>query len=132
MLRNSKCYKEKKIRRKELKENIYSNKVTCASSIEFQWLKLRILKSLIRFSISNTIERCHLKPSLTVQFIKLNLIHQRITLTPEKIFDNWKPFKNDEKRFLFHLKSSFRSPDIKVSVLNFRSCRKTAWLERSG
>ena len=132
MLRNSKCYKEKKIRRKELKENIYSNKVTCVSSIEFQWLKLRILKSLIRFSISNTIERCLLKPSLTVQFIKLNLIHQRLTLTPEKIFDNWKPFKNDEKHFLFHLKSSFRSPDIKVSVLNFRSCRKTAWLERSG
>ena len=27
-------------------------------------------------------------------------------------FDNWKPFKNDEKCFLFHLKSSFRSQDI--------------------
>ena len=25
------------------------------------------------------------------------------------IFDNWKPFKNDEKCFLFALKSSFRS-----------------------
>ena len=24
----------------------------------------------------------------------------------------WKPFKNDEKCFLFHLKSSFRSQDI--------------------
>ena len=27
-------------------------------------------------------------------------------------WDNWKPFKNDEKCFLFHLKSSFRSQDI--------------------
>ena len=25
---------------------------------------------------------------------------------------HWKPFKSDEKRFLFHLKSSFRSQDI--------------------
>ena len=24
----------------------------------------------------------------------------------------WKPFKNDEKSFLFHLKSCFRSQDI--------------------
>ena len=27
-------------------------------------------------------------------------------------FGNWKPFKSDEKGFLFHLKSSFRSQDI--------------------
>ena len=30
----------------------------------------------------------------------------------EAIFGNWKPFKNDEKYFLFRLKSSFRSRDI--------------------
>ena len=30
------------------------------------------------------------------------------------IFGNWKPFKNDEKFFLFHLKSLFRSQDIKL------------------
>ena len=34
------------------------------------------------------------------------------TLGSETIFDNWKPFKNDEKCFLFHLKSSFRSQNI--------------------
>ena len=43
---------------------------------------------------------------------------------------NWKPFKNGEKCFLFHLKSFFCSQDI----LSF--CRgflvKTVWLERSG
>ena len=30
----------------------------------------------------------------------------------ETIFDHWKHFQNDEKRFLFHLKSYFRSQDI--------------------
>ena len=30
----------------------------------------------------------------------------------ETIFGNWKPFKNDEKFFAPHLKSSFRSQDI--------------------
>ena len=29
-----------------------------------------------------------------------------------QFYDNWKPFKNDEKCFLFHLKSSFRSQDM--------------------
>ena len=30
----------------------------------------------------------------------------------ETIFGNWKPIKNGEKYFLFHLKDSFRSQDI--------------------
>ena len=30
----------------------------------------------------------------------------------ETIFGKWKPLKNNEKCFLFHLKSSFRSQDI--------------------
>ena len=30
-----------------------------------------------------------------------------------------KPFKNDEKCFLFHFKSSFRSQDILIFVLTF-------------
>ena len=38
-----------------------------------------------------------LLPSRKVGFICLN--------------ERWKPFKNDEKFFLFHLKSSFRSDD---------------------
>ena len=29
-----------------------------------------------------------------------------------QFFGNWKPFKNDDKSFLFHLKSYFRSQDI--------------------
>ena len=37
----------------------------------------------------------------------------------------WKPFKNFEKCFLFHLKSSFRSQDIEIFVLTFWSCRRS-------
>ena len=39
----------------------------------------------------------------------------------------WKPFKNDEKSFLFYIKSSFRSQDIYIFVLTFWLCGKTAW-----
>ena len=34
---------------------------------------------------------------------------KRRTLRSKTIFGKWKPFKNDDKCFLFHLKSSFRS-----------------------
>ena len=43
---------------------------------------------------------------------------------------DWKPFKNDEKCFLFHLKSSC-SQDIKVFSMTFFShVGKRAWLEK--
>ena len=48
------------------------------------------------------------------------------------VFANWKPINNDEKSFLFYLKSSFRSQDIQVFVLTFWSCIKRIWLERQG
>ena len=35
----------------------------------------------------------------------------------ETIFRNWKPFKNDEKYILFHLKSSFCSQDTEFLVM---------------
>ena len=43
---------------------------------------------------------------------------------------DWKPFKNDEKWFLFHLKSSFHSQDIWAFVMTFGHVGKTTWLER--
>ena len=43
---------------------------------------------------------------------KLFSMAERCILRCEIIFGNWKLFKNDEKYFLFHLKSSFRSQDI--------------------
>ena len=42
---------------------------------------------------------------------------------------DWKPF-NDEKCFLFHLKSSFCSQDIKVFVTVFYSCRKNGLIRK--
>ena len=54
-------------------------------------------------------------------------------LASEWIYDNWKPFKNDEKPFLFQVKSSFRSWDVFILLflillfLIFGIGRKTAW-----
>ena len=45
-------------------------------------------------------------------FLLEMIITLRRTLRSEKFFGNWKSFKNDEKCFLFHLKSSFCSQDI--------------------
>ena len=41
-----------------------------------------------------------------------------------------KPFKNDGKYFLFHLKSSFRYEDIEIFVLNFWSCREKGLIRK--
>ena len=52
------------------------------------------------------------------------------TLRSEIIFDNWKPFKNDEKCFLFPFKSSLRSQDIYIFVMSFWSCRKNGSIRK--
>ena len=46
------------------------------------------------------------------------------TLISEKIFDNWKPFKNNEKYFSFHLKGSFRSHEVLIFVFTFGHVEK--------
>ena len=43
---------------------------------------------------------------------------------------HWKHFKNDEKYFLFHLKSSFRSQDNWLFVMTFWSCRKNGLIRK--
>ena len=54
-------------------------------------------------------------------FFKVGLSH-----SPKKLFYllQWKPFKDCEKCFLFHLESSFRSEDIQIFIFTFWSCRK--------
>ena len=42
----------------------------------------------------------------------------------------WKSFKNDEKCFLFHLKSSFSSQDIYIFVSTCWSCRKNGLIRK--
>ena len=50
----------------------------------------------------------------------------KVELSPPKkiVLLHWKPFKIDEKRFLFHLKSSLRFQDIYIFLLTFWPCRK--------
>ena len=43
---------------------------------------------------------------------------------------DWKPFKNDEKCLLFHLKRSFCSQDIYVFVTIFWLCRKNGLIRK--
>ena len=53
-----------------------------------------------------TYESLMIKKWLIYQMeILVKLSSSRCTLRPETVFGNWKPFKNDEKCFLFHLKS---------------------------
>ena len=53
-----------------------------------------------------------------IKICPANEDNQRCTLRSEIIFGNWKPFKNDKKCSLFHLKSSFCSQDIGVFFLS--------------
>ena len=57
-------------------------------------------------------------------FVKTQEKKKRRTLRSEATFGSCKSFKNNEKCFLFHLKSSFCSQDIYVFVLTFWSCNK--------
>ena len=43
---------------------------------------------------------------------------------------SWKPCKIDEKCFLFHLKSSFRSQDIQIFLLTFCSYRQNSLIRK--
>ena len=55
------------------------------------------------------------------------LVNFEVGLSPSKKLFNLlqlKPFKDDEKCFLFQLKSSSCSQDISVFVLAFWSCKK--------
>ena len=53
-----------------------------------------------------------------------------MTIRSETIFAKWKPFKDDEKSFLFHPKNSFQSQDIQIIFLTFWTCRKNGWKKK--
>ena len=73
------------------------------------------------------------KKIINAGILKSTIIYSR-TLTFQKkknYLPNWKPFKNDEKCFLFRLKSSFCPQDIfKFLSWLFGHFEKAAWLER--
>ena len=62
---------------------------------------------LINYRVRNIILQ---KIILDLFMLVINLV-LKVLLRFEAVFGNWKPFKNYEKCFLFHLKSSFHSQD---------------------
>ena len=81
--------------------------------IYFYWLFLMLSKA---FSVSLKWREPHNSNFMFAVFIHgFNLKAQlqlKNTLWSETIFGSWKLFKDDEKCFLFHLKSSFCSQNI--------------------
>ena len=63
---------------------------------------------------------------MVLYFVFLLITYQKRTLKSEASYGNSKSLKNDEKCFLFNLKNSIPSQDIKVFVFTFCSYRKTA------
>ena len=73
------------------------------------------------------------KTNYKCRHIKINNHLQSYSHFPKKknYLPNWKPFKNDEKCFLFRLKSSFCPQDIfKFLSWLFGHFEKAAWLDR--
>ena len=77
------------------------------------------------------VHRFEKKKSLSV----LILCSFKVGLSPSKknffcFIISWKPFKNDGKCILFHLKSSFHSQCISVFDMTFCSCRKNGLVRK--
>ena len=65
--------------------------------------------------------------------IKFQQQNIKAWLSPSKnclVILDWKPFKNDDKCFLFYLKSACHSQDILVFVTIFRSCKKNGLIRK--
>ena len=110
-------------------------KIRCDFWFTYLWSDLftRILYEKFRgkYQVSELISFLH---ALTVSGLCNNFTFIKAGLSPFKknlchLLD-WKPFKNDEKSFLFHLKSSLRCPDIQVFVTTFWSCTKNGLIRK--
>ena len=71
--------------------------------------EIKKVSSTNKFLISYDV--CSLFASIPLKET-INFKITRCTLRSDTTFGNWKPFKNDEKGFLSHVKSSFCSQDI--------------------
>ena len=91
------------------------------NSLKYLKRKSLIKNFIDRWSLKNHREKSNLKYS-TTQWETRQI--QFILKVQSQVRDNfWKPFKTDEKCFLFHVKSYFRSRDIYIFVLTFWSCK---------
>ena len=71
-----------------------------------------ILRSFSKVFLRTYLGKELLRNRLTLGKIIFQKRAWRRTLRSDATFGNWKSYKNDEKCFLFHDKSSFRSQDI--------------------
>ena len=74
-----------------------------------------VLALLRYYIVKKQLKHCF----LSFGFINVNFLSLKADSLSETIFGNWKFVKNDEKCFLFHLKSFFCFFDISVFVLTF-------------
>ena len=96
-------------------------------SVSHNW----VMKSLELFKVSPLIVN-FLKSNMlnwnTALFLSHKTENLKVELSSSKkklrYLVHWKPFKNDKKWFLFHLKFSFCSQDIEGFIMAFWSCRK--------
>ena len=122
---------------------VYSN-FNDISAHPGQWKKLTKYKSVhlrIHITFSTAPEKMRTSLSLfifahtTFIYLKRRMIFLfNVGLSPSKKKNyyilQWEPFQNDEKRFLFYLKSSLCSQDFEVFVLTFRPCRKNGFIRK--
>ena len=64
------------------------------------------------------------KLHMQIKLLSTCFYHLKVHSQVWENFGNWNSFKNDEKCFSFHLKSSFHSQDIYIFVMTFWPCRK--------
>ena len=99
-------------------------------------LLFRSEKGIFYMFFEKYVPICPIKWQLFKVFVKLHKSPLLVvksysrSLRFETIFVNLMPLKIDEKCFLFHLKSSFRSQDIYIFVLTFWSCRKNCFIRK--
>ena len=83
----------------------------------WKWMSLSLLKNCI-FPEWECLSLLHWT-RVPVLFLLLKLSIRNLNLESANFysFTKWWPFKNYEKCFLFHLKTSFRSRDIQIFVI---------------
>ena len=114
-----------------------SLKIYYADSIfSFKLTYFFVLKKEMEVNINSSISYCVFcsnysdNKSVTICKIKTNYLKLDSHLPNKLLFASMTAFKNDEKCFLFHLKSSFRSQDIQTFVLTLWLCRKKGLIRK--
>ena len=104
----------------------------------FKWLLSKILwkktewisRVLVKLYYVTNIFDLQILYNDTTVLLELFEIYTEMHFFSVSFFGNRKRLKNNEKCFLFQLKSSFRSQDIQMFVLTFWSCGKNGLIRK--